>query len=204
MMLLSVLGSILGGEDDSVTLMSPGPLAVIGVMSGVGLTAEIAVISGTLCMTGASCVGVGERDRSLGIMFAICVNGVVARVFNTALSISGPCVSSLGEGRGVEWVVPLPDATGSVFCWTWTPPLGTRLVSSGVCVAEKIKYNTLTLIQSVEVLQLRTYRDSPFPVSPSSSSVEPVDGGTSRVQTPSPYLYAASRVGVLLRLLICV
>ena len=102
MMLLSVQGSFLAGEDDSVTLTSPGLLAVIGVMTGVGLTAEIAVISGTLRMTSASGVGVGERDRSLGIMFAICVNGAVARAFSTALSISGACVSSPGEGRGVE------------------------------------------------------------------------------------------------------
>ena len=155
--LLSVQGSFLAGEDDPVMLTLPGLPAVIGVMTGVGLTAEIAMISGTLCMTGASGVGVGERDRSLGIMFVICVNGAVVRVFSTALSISGPCVSSPGEGQGVKWVVLLPNATGLVFCWTWMPLLGTRLVSSGVCVMEKIRYNMSTLIQSAEVLQLRTY-----------------------------------------------
>ena len=129
-MLLSVRGSILAGEDDSVMLTSPGLLAVIGAMSGVGLTAEIDVISGTLRMTGASGVGVGERDSSLGIMFAICVNGAVVRAFSAALSISGPCVSSPGEGRGVEWVVPLPVATGPVSCRSGTLMLGTMLVSS--------------------------------------------------------------------------
>ena len=102
MMLLSVQGSILVGEDDSVMLMLPGLLAVIGVMTGVGLTAEIAVISGTLCITSASGVSMGIRDRSLRIMFVICMNRAVARVFSTMLSISGACVPSLGEGQGVK------------------------------------------------------------------------------------------------------
>lgn len=131
LMLLSVRGSCLfsGEDDDSVMLASPEPLAVIGVISGIGLAAVMAVIgvtsggglttamgvtsgagltaamgvtSGALRRIGGSGSGVGDSDRSLGIIFAICVNGAVVRAFSAAASISGPCVSNPGEGRGVE------------------------------------------------------------------------------------------------------
>ena len=106
-MLLSVhrsLGAVFSGEDDdSVTLVSLG----IGVIVGLA-----AVISGARRRTGACGSGVGDSDRSLGIMFATWVNGAVVRAFSAALRISGPCVSNSGEGRGVEWAAPLPDATG--------------------------------------------------------------------------------------------
>ena len=112
MMLLSVHGSFgavfSGDDDDSVMLVS----LRFGAMTAVGLTAVIGVTSGTRWRIGACGSGVGDSDRSLGIIFIIWVNGAVVRAFNAALSISGPCVLNSGKGRGVEWAAPLPDATG--------------------------------------------------------------------------------------------
>lgn len=97
-MLLSVHGSFgavfSGEDDDSVTLVS----LWFGVMTRVGLTAMMGVISGMRGRIGACGSGVGDSDRSLGIMFITWVNGAVVRAFNAALSISGPCVSNSGGG----------------------------------------------------------------------------------------------------------